>query len=82
MNLITKSGFYNHLSHWDLKAERELLYFPEASSIIFRRSVSYGFGNLGPHCEFGCIGGGSSAAGSSGAMVAGSVLLFPRAHVA
>ena len=25
MNLITKSSFCNHLSHWDLKAERELL---------------------------------------------------------
>ena len=25
VNLITKSGFCNHLSHWDLKAERELL---------------------------------------------------------
>ncbi len=25
VNLITKSSFCNHLSHWDLKAERELL---------------------------------------------------------
>ena len=25
MNSITKSSFCNHLSHWDLKAERELL---------------------------------------------------------
>ena len=36
----------------DLKAEPELLYCPEASSINFRRSVSYGFGVLGTALRF------------------------------
>ena len=40
-------------------------YFPEASSINFRRSVTYGFGVLGRRCAIDCTGGESSAAGSS-----------------